>query len=73
MLNTSEASLPMEVKIARAASTHCTQCRNNAAGLALCTFNVLQARAAGPQCTQCSTVFIVDQLAGAAAGKHCTV
>ena len=63
MLNTLEASLPMEVKIAQAASTHCTQRSNNAARLALCTFDVLQARAAGPQCTQCPTVFIVVQLA----------
>ena len=51
MLITSGASLPTEVKIARAASTHCTQCRINAARLALCTFDVLPARAAGPQCT----------------------
>ena len=63
MLNTSEASLPTEVKIARAASTHYTQFRINAARLALCTFDVLKARAAGPQCTQCPTVFIVGQLA----------
>ena len=57
----------------RAASTHCTKCCINAARLALCTFDVPPARAAGPQCTQCPTVFIVDQLAGAAAGEHCTV
>ena len=57
----------------RAASTHCTHCRLNAARLALCTFDVPPARAAGPQCTQCPTVVIVDQLTRAAAGENCIV